>query len=81
MDIGLSLQQVRLQRLDLLVAFAQHRVEAQIAQAHDAYIMAGILGCSYIAVCQCATETVGAGVTENDQYSLAHHDANLKGGL
>ena len=71
-DVGLRMEQIRLQRLNLSIPFMQHRIKAQRTKAQYTYLVACACRRRDITVAQRATKTVGRRVAQNHQHSLAH---------
>ncbi len=66
-DVGLGVEQVGFQRLNLSVSMMKNRVEAEITQAQDADFVAGRFSGVDISVRESGTKTIGGRVAENDQ--------------
>lgn len=79
-DIGLGVEQVGFQGLGLVVAVVQDGIESQIAQAQNAYFVAGRFGAGDVGVGEGRAEAGAGRVAEDDQDALAHGGGVLKVG-
>ncbi|MCY1363909.1 hypothetical protein D9M69_506900 [compost metagenome] len=72
-DIGLGVTQVGFQRLDLLIAFAQHRVKIHAAQKQLTHFMPGAHCRLCVTLGKGGAEAVAGRMPEYHQYSFTHH--------
>jgi len=71
-DMGAEAVKKMLQRLDLAVAMAQHRIELEFAQCDQAHPMASILGGGGVALGEGTAQAVAVGMAEQDQDGTGH---------